>query len=76
MKARFRTRSLRRYRHSVPPPVTRSQIRQRVDRLRDLYELEASLELCRAKPDINYLLQLDLESSYLRDIVDSMKEKI
>jgi hypothetical protein len=30
--------------------------------------LEASLELCRAKPDINYLLQLDLESSYLHDL--------
>ena len=54
----------------------RTQIRQRVDRMRDLYELEAVLELSRAKPDINYLLQLDMESSYLRDVVASLEGKI
>ena len=60
----------------VPLPATRSQVRQKVDRLRDLYELEAVLELSRAKPDINYLLQLDLESSYLRDVVASIEGQI
>jgi hypothetical protein len=59
-----------------PLPATRSQIRQKVDRLRDLYELEAVLELSRAMPDINYLLQLDLESSFLRDVVASIGEQI
>jgi hypothetical protein len=34
--------------------------------MRDIYELEAVLELSRAKPDINYLLQLDLESNRSR----------
>ena len=41
--------------------------------MRDIYELEAALELSRAKPDINYLLQLDLESSYLRDVLASIE---
>jgi hypothetical protein len=76
MKTSCGPRLLRRYRRPVPLPVTPSRIRQQVDRLRDLYELEAVLELCRAKPDINYLLQLDLESSYLQDVVASLKEQI
>ena len=41
--------------------------------MRDLNELEAVLELSRAKPDIIYLLQLDLESSYLRDVLASIE---
>jgi hypothetical protein len=44
--------------------------------MRDLYKLEAVLELSRANPDINYLLQLDLESSYLRDVLTSIEGKI
>jgi hypothetical protein len=76
MKTRCGPRLLRRYRRPASLPATRSQIRQQVDRLRDLYELEAVLELSRAKPDINYLLQLDLESSFLHDVVASIKEQI
>jgi hypothetical protein len=76
MKASCGPHLFRRYRRPVPLPATRSQIRQKIDRLRDLYELEAVLELSRTKPDINYLLQLDLESSYLRDVVASIKEQI
>ena len=72
MKTSCAPRLLRRYRR----PATLPQIRQKVDRLRDLYELEAVLELSRAKPDINYLLQLDLESSFLRDVVASIGEQI
>jgi hypothetical protein len=63
----------RRLRRPALLPVTRPQIRQKVDRMRDIYELEAVLELSRAKPDINYLLQLDLESSYLRDVLASIE---
>lgn len=66
-------RLFRRFRRPVPRPVTRTQIRQKADRMRDLYELEAVLELSRTKPDINYLLQLDLESSYLRDVLASIE---
>ena len=69
----MKPRLFRRLRRPVPLPVTHTQIRQRVDRMRDLYELEAVLELSRAKPDINYLLQLDLESSYLRDVLASIE---
>ena len=76
MKTSLGSRLLRRYRRPVPLPVTRSQIRQKVDRLRDLYELEAVIELSRAKPNMNYLLQLDLESSFLRDVAASIGEQI
>ena len=76
MKTSYGSRLLRRNRRPVPLPVSRSQIRQKVDRLRDLYELEAVIELSRAKPDMNYLLQLDLESSFLRDVAASIGEQI
>ena len=73
MKTRCGSRLFRRSCRPAPLPVTRPQIRQKVDRMRDLYELEAVLELSRANPDINYLLQLDLELSYLRDILASIE---
>jgi hypothetical protein len=76
MKIRCGTRLFRRLRRPAPLPVTRTQIRQKADRLRDINELEAVLELSRAKPDINYLLQLDLESSYLRDVLASIEGEI
>jgi hypothetical protein len=66
----------RRHRRPNPLAATRSQVRQKIDRLRDLYELEAVIELSRAKPDINYLLQLDMESSFLRDAAASIGEQI
>ena len=76
MKTRCGSRLFRRSCRPAPLPITRPQIRQKVDRMRDLYELEVALELSRAKPDINYLLQLDLESSYLRDVLASIEGKI
>ena len=76
MKTRCCSRFSRRYRLPAPLPVTRLQIRQKVDRMRDIYELEAVLELSRTNPDINYLLQLDLESSYLQDVMASIGRNI
>jgi hypothetical protein len=73
MKTRCGSRLFRRSCRPALLPVTRPQIRQKVDRMRDLCELEAVLELSRAKPDINYLLQLDLDSSYLRDVLASIE---
>jgi hypothetical protein len=73
MKTHCGRRFFRRLRRPALLPVTRLQIRQKVDRMRDLCELEAVLELSRAKPDINYLLHLDLESSYLRDVLASIE---
>ena len=73
MKTHCGSRLFRRLRRPASLPVTRTQIRQKVDRMRDLCELEAVLELSRAKPDINYLLQLDLESNYLRDVLASIE---
>jgi len=48
MTTRRGTRLFRRSFRPAPLPATRHQIRQSVDRLRDLYELEAVLELSRA----------------------------
>ena len=76
MKTRCGSRLFRRSCRPAPLPVTRPQIRQKVDRMRDICELEAVLELSRANPDINYLLQLDLESSYLRDVLASIEGEI
>ena len=76
MKTHCGSRLFRRSCRPAPLPVTRPQIRQKVDRMRDLYELEADLELSRANADMNYLLQLDLESSYLRDVLASIEGKI
>jgi hypothetical protein len=73
MKTRCGSRLFRRSCRPAPLPVTRTQIRQKVDRMRDLCELEAVLELSRPNPDINYLLQLDLESNYLRGVLASIE---
>ena len=55
MKTRSGSRFFHRLRRPALLPVTRLQIRQKVDRMRDLCELEAILELSRANPDINHL---------------------
>ena len=72
MKTRCFTRLFRR-RRPIPLPPSRSQVRHRLDRLKDLYELEAMLELSRPSPDMNYLIQLELESSYLTEVVASVE---
>jgi len=72
MKSRCVPRLPRRSRRSVPLPVPTVLIRNKIERLRDLYELEAVLELSRLNPDMNYLLQLDLESSNLHAIAASV----
>ena len=76
MKTRRGSRLFRRSCRPAPLPDTRHQIRQKVDRMRDLNELEVVLELGRANPDMNYLLQLDLESNYLRDVLASIEGNI
>ena len=62
---------------SPAPPysATPSHVRRQLDRLRDLYELEAVLELSRPKPDINYLLQLELESGYLKEVLATTEDR-
>ena len=76
METRRGSRFFRRLRRPALLLVTRLQIRQKVDRMRDIYELESVLELSRTNPDINYLLQLDLESSYLQDVMASIERNI
>ena len=64
------------FRRRRPTPPSRPQVRHQLDRLKDLYELEAALELSRPKPDINYLLQLELESGYLTELRASLERRI
>ena len=72
MKSCCAPRLPRRSRPLLALPVASVQVRNKIDRLRDLYELEAVLELSRPNPDMNYLLQLDLESSNLHAIAASI----
>ena len=72
MKSCFAPRPPRRSGPLVALPVASAQVRAKIDRLRDLYELEAVLELSRPNPDMNYLLPLDLESSNLYAIAASI----
>jgi hypothetical protein len=73
MKCRCFTRLFRRRPRPIPPTALPFQLRHRLDRLKDLYELEAVLELSRPKPDINYLLELELESSYVAEVLASLE---
>jgi len=72
MKTRCVSHLPRRSRRPLTLPISSVQVRNKIDRLRDLYELEAVLELSRPNPDMNYLLQLDLESSNLHAIAASV----
>jgi len=72
MKTRCVSHLPRRSRRPLALPISSVQVRNKIDRLRDLYELEAVLELSRPNPDMNYLLQLDLESCNLHAIAASV----
>jgi hypothetical protein len=76
MKTRCFTRLFRRRPVPVVPSAPCSLARRQADRLRDLYEFEAVLELSRPKPDLNYLLQLELESTYLREVLATIEGRI
>jgi hypothetical protein len=66
----------RRYRRPVPLPATRSQIRQKVEQLRTLYQLEAFLELNKLDPNEEYLGQLDNDAGFLGEVLSSLEEQI
>jgi hypothetical protein len=68
MKSCCAPRLPRRSRRPLSLPDSSVQARQQINQLRDLYELETVLELSRPNPNMNYLLQLDLESSNLHAI--------
>jgi hypothetical protein len=76
MKTRCGTRTPRRYRRPVPLPATRSQIRQKVDQLRVLYQLEAVLELSRSEPDLDHLVRIDTDAGLLNELLASLEEQI
>ena len=76
MKTRCGTRIPRRYRHPVPLPATRSQIRQRVDQIRVLYQLEALLELNQPEPDLQHLVRIDADAGMLNELLSSLEEQI
>jgi hypothetical protein len=66
----------RRYRRPVPLPASRSQIRQKIEHLRTLYQLEAFLELNKLDPNVEHLDQLDNEAGFLSEVLSSLEEQI
>jgi hypothetical protein len=76
MRTRCGTRTPRRYRRPVPLPATRAQVRQKVDQLRVLYQLEAALELGRPEPDLDHLVRIDTDAGLLNELLASLEEQI
>ena len=76
MKHRFPRRPWRRRRTSRPfrPEPTRSQARQYIDRLRDLLQLEATIEAQRPAPDAGHLRVLDMKIEALNEVVANLEE--
>ena len=72
MKSCCAPRLPRRSRRPLLLPASSVHARQQINRLRDLYEFKAVLELSRPNPNMNYLLQLELESSNLHAIAASI----
>ena len=63
-----------RHRRPVPPPPTRAQVRQRISRLRTLYQLQALAELQKPEPAAVHLGRLNNDVGLLNQIVDYLKE--
>ena len=77
MKHRFPRRPWRRRRTSRPfrPEPTRGQARQYINRLRDLLQLEASLEAQRPAPDAGHLRVLDMKIDALNEVVAHLEDE-
>jgi hypothetical protein len=74
----------RRRRYRLPPrlrrrpvssPATRAQFRQKLERIRVLYRLEAILELSQVDPDADRLAQLSHEAGTLDEVLVSLEEQ-
>ena len=66
----------RRPRRPAPVPATRSQIRQKVDQLRVLYQMEALLELSHPHPSLDRLARLESEAASLNEALCAIEEQI
>ena len=77
MKHRFPRRPWRRRRTSRPfrPEPTRGQARQYINRLRDLLQLEASIEARRPAPDAGHLRVLDMQVDALNEVVAHLEDE-
>ena len=76
MKHRFPRRPWRRRRTSRPfrPEPTRGQAKQYIHRLRDLLQLEATLEAKRPAPAAGHLRVLDMKIEALNEVVANLEE--
>ena len=73
---RRRSRLPRRFRRRpIASPATRAQIRQKIERLRAIYRIEAILELGRVGPDANRQAQLSHEAGALDEVLASLEEQ-
>jgi hypothetical protein len=62
-------------RRPVSSPATRAQFRQKLERIRALYQIEAILELSRFDPDADRLAQLSHETRALDEVLASLEEQ-
>ena len=69
------SRRPRRFRRPLPPQPTRSQVRQRINRLCSLYQLEAIAELSKPAPDPQHLGRLNRGLGFLNEARTYLEEE-
>jgi len=72
---KHRSRRPRRFRRPLPPQPTRAQVRQRINRLCSLYQLEALIEVTKPAPDPQHLGRLDRDVAFLNEARTYLEEE-
>jgi hypothetical protein len=72
---KHRSRRPRRFRRPLPPPPTRSQIRQRIGQVCSLYRLEFVLEAQKPAPDPQHLGRLHTELVLMNEALTHLEEQ-
>lgn len=73
MKHHRRSRRPRRYRRPLLPLPTRSQVRQRLNRLSQMFATEALLELAKPGPDAGHLQAMDAHVGFFNQCLGYME---
>ncbi len=72
---KHRSRRPRRFRRPLPPQPTRAQVRQRINRLCSLYQLEAVIEAHKPAPDPQHLGRLDRHVAFFNEALSYLEEE-
>lgn len=71
---KHRSRRPRRFRRPLPPPPTRAQVRQRMNQLCSLYQLEFALEAQQPVPDPQHLSRLHRDLAFMGEALTYLEE--